>query len=422
MKRTAGPRGTVWMAVSFLAAATACGSSDGGSDSTESSGGSGGANGGCVAACLDTGASADDCAKVCAVGAGGSGGSGAAGGAAGAGNAAGAGATGAVGGSGGGPTVPAGRCSMAPPPGAQAPPPPQPYSGGTCPMLAPGKNSITSNGNAREFLLIMPEDYDPAVDQNLPVLFMWHWLQGSANSFLEKGEVQQAANDKRFIAVLPEKKGDVGFPVPLIPLDLVWPYDVAQTEARMEEEFGFFDDMLSCVAEQFSVNLSCVSSAGVSAGALWMGQLIWGRGDYLSSVLSLSGGTGGQWIKPYRPSLHKMPVLALWGGPTDVCGVIIQFEPMTKDLEANLTMDGHFLIECQHNCGHGVPPITPPPGLSRFDGLWSFAFDHPYWLSDGDSPYLTDGFPPGVPEWCAIGMNNAVPRTDPLCEEPGCPL
>ncbi len=425
------------LSLAALAAITACGGTSGENFGNDGAGGSAGADpAGCLERCFEAGGDVDACNLACEV-TGGSGGSGATSGAGGGGNTGnvggmagmgGTGNTGNVGGmsggggtGGGGPTGPVGKCSDPIPPGAQTPPPPKAYTGGSCPTLMPGTNTIMSQGNSREFILMVPEDLDPS-ETNLPIVFMWHWLQGSANSFVSKGEVQAAVNDNRFIAVLPEKKGDVGFPLPFIPLDLVWPYDTAQSAARQEEEFVFFDDMLACVNEQYSVNLSCVSSAGVSAGALWMGQLLWGRGEYLSSVLSLSGGVGGSFIKPYQPSPHKMPVFSLWGGPGDVCGVIIQFEPMTLELEQNLTNDGHFLVECQHNCGHGVPPFTPPPGLSKFHGMWQFAFDHPYWLADGDSPYLTDGLPEGVPDWCGIGMGSAVPRTDPLCEEEGCPL
>ena len=80
---------------------------------------------------------------------------------------------------------------------------------------------------------------------------------GSADSFLRKGEVQAAADSQRFIAVLPESKSDMIFR---------WPFNVGDSAAR-QEEFKFFDDMLSCVSEQFKANSNCVSSVGVSAQA-----------------------------------------------------------------------------------------------------------------------------------------------------------
>ena len=66
-----------------------------------------------------------------------------------------------------------------------------------------------------------------------------------------------------------------------------------------------------------------------------------------------------------------------------------------------------------------MPPIVPPMGISTFGPIWQFAFDHPYWLPSGTSPYQTTGLPLEYPDWCAIGANNAVIRTG-MCPPPGC--
>ena len=76
-----------------------------------------------------------------------------------------------------------------------------------------------------------------------------------------------------------------------------------------------------------------------------------------------------------------------------------------------LTDDGHFMVECIHNCGHSEPPFDAPNGFSKYKGMWDFILDHPYWVSDGDSIYQTEGVAPDMPEWCAIGAGNATPRT-----------
>jgi hypothetical protein len=58
------------------------------------------------------------------------------------------------------------------------------------------------------------------------------------------------------------------------------------------KNLAFFDDMLACVAEQFAIDENCVSSAGVSAGALFTAQLGSARGDQ---------GEGGP-RRPIRPA------------------------------------------------------------------------------------------------------------------------
>jgi predicted esterase len=298
-------------------------------------------------------------------------------------------------------------CDATPPAGAKVAPPPPTYAG-TCPTLVSGKNTITSSGVTRSFLLAIPAGVTPT--ERLPVVFMWHWLGGSADSFRSKGQVQAAVDSQRFLAILPESKGDIVWK---------WPFDQLQSAARMEEEFRFFDDMLACAAEQFNVNNNCVSSVGVSAGALFTSQLASGRSKTLASALVLSGGVEGV-AKPWTPAVHKLPVLVLWGGPMDNCLGLVNFETSSKALETALVKDGHFLVECQHNCGHAEPPLTAPMMLSKYAAFWEFVFAHPYWLGTGESPYKATGLPSTFPSWCSVGKGSATPRTGMCPDKPGC--
>ncbi len=126
-------------------------------------------------------------------------------------------------------------CNEDPPEGA-----PQanelPVYEGTCPMLipAPDENTILSSGHDRGFMLAVPSNLSP--DEKLPVIFMWHWLGGSARSFYTRGEVQAAVDSQRFLAVLPNHRGDLPFR---------WPFLVLDSQARMNEEYHFFEDMLA---------------------------------------------------------------------------------------------------------------------------------------------------------------------------------
>ena len=293
-----------------------------------------------------------------------------------------------------------GTCSDAPPPGATLAPDPPLYAG-QCPVLTPGTdfNPITSSGKDREFLLVVPDDLKP--DERLPLVFMWHWVGGDAMQFYAIAGAQQAVNENRFIAVIPQGIGS-------FPSDWRGWYslDPASDET---EEFQFFDDMLACVSEELPVNKNCVSTAGVSDGALWSSQLIGGRGQYLSSAIILSGGVqnvddsvDNALIRPYIPAPHPMPVVVLWGGAKDIC-VVLDFQPATKALEQALVSENHFIIECEHNCGHSVPPIPAPEGGTSLGILWKFVQDHPYWLPTDSSPYQKTGLPDGWPSWCAIG-------------------
>jgi predicted esterase len=288
-------------------------------------------------------------------------------------------------------------CSTEPPAGAALPPPLPTYEG-TCPALQAGRNIIESSGAERELVLVVPKDLQP--EEQVPVFFLWHWLGGSADDFVEVGDVQAAADVFRFVAVVPEAKGDLAFR---------WPYTLTDSDERRDEEFRFFDDMLACVAEQFEVNESCISTVGVSAGALFIAQLAQGRGEYLASFLSLSGGSGGDAIRPWSGSTHTMPAMVLWGGPEDSC--FLDFDVLSRDLGQQLDGDGHFVLECVHNCAHGQPPFEVADAMTDFEPLWMFALDHPYWLEDGGSPWLEGGsMPASMPAWCSMGVGTSEIR------------
>jgi predicted esterase len=298
-------------------------------------------------------------------------------------------------------TTPSGpiSCASAVPAGA-ARPLPLPVYAGTCPTLAAAP-ALTKLGD-REFMVFRPTTI--ATTEKLPVIFLWHWLGGAADKMGTIMEVQAATEKHRFIGVVPVSKSDALFR---------WPFEASQSQARVDEETQFFDDMLACVSAALPVNADCVSTAGVSAGALWSAQLAVERSQRISSFVSLSGGVGG-FVRDWETVPHRMPALVLWGGSDDTYPenfTVIDFEDASRDLEGALGKDGHFMVECIHNCGHAVPPFdAPPPGGLRFDMMWRFLLDHPYWLPAGQSPYAAGALPPSFPTWCSPGAGKATPR------------
>lgn len=286
-------------------------------------------------------------------------------------------------------------CDTKPPRGAPKPPPPPAYSGGMCPKLVIGRNTIKTATGDREFVLVGPKTIDPK--KPLPLTFMWAWLAGDADQFVTIGMLEALTEKYHFLAAVPDPGKDVSFN---------WPFHLLATDARRDQEFVLFDDILACVSEQFPVNAGCVSSVGVSAGALFTSLLIGGRGDYLASAIVLSGGVGGI-IKPWIVPEHKLPVFVLWGGATDQCFGILNFQATTATLETALMDGNHFVVECTHNCGHAVPPFDTG---SPVEPVIDFVLKHPYWLAPGESPYNESGLPDVYPDWCAIGVGNAVPR------------
>jgi len=301
-------------------------------------------------------------------------------------------------------------CHSDPPVGASLAPALPTYGGpGVCPTLETGDvfNVMETSTGPRRFYVVTPADYQAG--EKLPLMFMYHWLGGEPDDFYDRAEIQYAVDYYGFIALIPEgrtSEQDVPFR---------WPFSVADDEARMEEEYAFHDDMLACAHEQFGVDKECVSTMGVSAGALWSAMLASRHGEHLSSFISLSGGTGGEFVKSWQTAAHRMPAMVLWGGPSDVC-LGVDFEVESTNLEAELEADNHFLVECVHNCTHATPPFGgADPALPTYAPTWEFFLDHPYWLEDGQSPYpdyvaAMGGLPPAWPQWCSIGAGNAQIR------------
>jgi poly(3-hydroxybutyrate) depolymerase len=286
-------------------------------------------------------------------------------------------------------------CHEKPAPGSAMPPPPSPYAG-TCPKLEPASQilAFTDASAGRRFMVVRPKD--ERRDETLPIVFMWHWLSGAPETAKVAFEAQAAADALRFVAVIPESKDDTPWR---------WPFDILASDDRVEEEARFFDDMLSCVAQQIpNVALHCVSTMGLSAGALFSAQLVSRRSSILSSFVSLSGGIGGV-IRDLSPTpANPVPALVLWGGPTDQYKEVVDFDAGSKRLLAKLA--GHAVVECIHDCGHAIPPFET---ALKLEPAYRFAMDHPYGLSRGASPYA-EALPKEFPAWCAFGAGHAVPR------------
>jgi predicted esterase len=336
--------------------------------------------------------------------------------------------SGSASGGGGSSATAFGTCRDTPPAGAPQAPDPKPYTGGACPTLTTGSTTeatFTSSGVQRKFIVVVPDGLKPG--EKVPVIVLWHWLGGSAAQFYQIADGQNAANQGRFIAVFPDAIGGTALSPGSNPISKWRGWAAPNPQSMEDEEAAFFDDMLSCISAQFPVNKNCVSSAGVSDGALWTSQLIGLRSEYLSSAVVLSGGVAeagdvnASLIKPYIPAARPLPVLALWGGADDIC-IILKFQTAMKALETHLQSEGHFVVECEHNCGHSVPPVDVVPGQSLLAPFIDFIEHHPYWTTPGHSPYESSGLPAGMPSWCAIGIGNAVERTGACPSALGCPV
>jgi dienelactone hydrolase len=271
------------------------------------------------------------------------------------------------------------------PPPLPEPAAPPPYSGGTCPALVAGRNTIESGGLARGVEL-----YLPAAPVNAPVFFVWHGVGDTARNIAAFFQASSAARNDGVIVVAPHDLCASGHTALCNQLN-VWGYEGGQTRRR-EADLALFDDLLSCLSAQYDVDPRRVWSAGFSAGGLWTTYLALHRSQYLAAAAILSGGTGA-WV-PYVAPEHRLPLLLVWGGETDVYmqGVVKFFE-MMRALVGHAQEDGLFFVACDHGLGH-----TVPGGATTW--IYRFLFDHPW--NGESSPYLADGLPGAYPGYCAV--------------------
>ena len=79
--------------------------------------------------------------------------------------------------------------------------------------------------------------------------------------------------------------------------------------------------------------------------------LIIARSEQLAAALPFSGGL---YAHAYQSPTENIPVMMVWGGPSDTYGTF-SFDVASQDFSNGLQADGHFVVECEHTSGHTVP-------------------------------------------------------------------
>lgn len=259
-------------------------------------------------------------------------------------------------------------------PALEVAPEPFAYSGGTCPALVDGDNDgFLSAEKERSFILKLPENPEGA-----PVLFLWHWLGGSATQALRVFDYNRLPEDEGIIVVAPESCCDT----------FEWQF---MTPPEDNVDLVFFDDLLSCLDQQFQIDRDRVWATGMSAGGLWTTYLTIHRASWLVSTAIFSGGTDP--VIDYETPPSPIPVMLTWGGPTDLYAVL-SFEEASLAFEAQIEADGSFVVPCVHDGGHTIPSGGPEAGLE-------FLMDHP--RNAVPEPYA-DGLPSDFPDYCALAQ------------------
>ena len=247
-----------------------------------------------------------------------------------------------------------------------------------CPDLINGVNDITSAELDREFILNAP---DSTTGDPMPLVFIFHGLGGTAEGMRGYSGFDDVADE--FIRVYPQGARDGGEQV--FPVD--WNILAAQYD-NDNQDLVFFDDMLSCVSEQYNVDDQRIYITGMSAGGLMTTFLTVHRSDVIAASAPASGGYLQSW-----PSMldREMPVLVTWGGESDTA-VGTNFNDTNLALIEDLGAGDFVYATCNHNQGH-----TWPEGTTDSIWAWLSAFT----LDSMDNPFA-DGLTDAFPDYCTL--------------------
>lgn len=266
-------------------------------------------------------------------------------------------------------------CGTEPGPGAAEPADLAPLPEAGCPdMGASVDTEVTIAGNVRSFTLRVPQN----PKEGMGLLYAFHGL--TEPSFQPVQQIDQAFDMQRVAdtynvaIVIPEALEFDLFAFPV----LLW--SILDNEGTAED-LALFDGLRSCLADRHSdiVDLGRVYTWGHSGGGLWSSLLVMERSDVLAAAAISAGGVDveipliGE-VLPYQTPAKQTPTLIVDGGDGDLWPnellTLIDFAAISDNLESSLVADGHTVVHCRHEFGHG-----PGPGFPSW--YWDFTLE---WL------------------------------------------
>ena len=232
----------------------------------------------------------------------------------------------------------------------------------TCNSIGEGNTSITVNGVTRTFSTQLPDDTASPV----AILFLWHgWLQ-NPGQFADEVVYDVAGGQWRPF-------DPNGFPMPLVvvtPTDtkMIPPWGLDWDIVDGSKDFPFFEGMLHCLDEQFTVDANRIYSFGFSAGAVFTNILSAKYPHLFAATMSESGAwfnDEAQWSDVLVPIVQwQWPdfapadggnVLLTHGGDEDFA-TVISLESANQKALPFLHDNGRSVLECQHGFGHTLDP------------------------------------------------------------------
>jgi poly(3-hydroxybutyrate) depolymerase len=270
-----------------------------------------------------------------------------------------------------------------------------PISEGACPAMdSSGTSSFSSGGLERNVTILIPAE----PREEMPLVFFFHGLADPGSTpepgayFAEALDLQSVADEYGVIIALPDSR------TMEIATFSFYMWQVAEED---DLDLVLYDDLRSCLAGQWPIDLRSVHAMGFSGGALFTTVVMRERADTLASAVEFSGGSDivtpffENPLSRYATPAWALPVLLATGGETDVWPnqtlTVVDFVAATDALQEQLVADESYVVRCRHERGHTVTQQEYNLGID-----WVLA--HRY----GEvSPYLEAGLGDDT-SWCEI--------------------
>jgi predicted esterase len=230
-----------------------------------------------------------------------------------------------------------------------------------CNPIQNGTNSLTVNGLPRQYDVQFPHD-----TSNMAVLFAWHgWMQ---NPTTFSNAIVYDVPSAQWIPFDPN-----GFNMPLMvitPYDqhLIPPFGLDWDIVSGKMDFPYFEGILKCIDQQFTIDHTRVYSFGFSAGAVFSNLLTAAYPHLFAATISESGTWFNdqpewsdvdipiiQWKWPAFSPQDKGNVLLTHGGSGDYA-TVISLEDANQKAMPFLNANDRTVMECAHTFGHTLDP------------------------------------------------------------------
>lgn len=277
------------------------------------------------------------------------------------------------------------------PPAPSAPPPP-PVA---CTPINEGLSTVFVHGTPRLFYVQFPADRS-----RMALMFLWHGFLQIPTTFAGEAVYDPFHPDgARWRPFNPN-----AFPMPLMivtPFDtkMIPPWGLDWDIVQGGKDVEYFDAMMQCIHEQFSIDDDRIYSFGFSAGAVFSNLLAALRPHLFAATISESGAWFNdpvqvreilvqiiQWGWPAFNPADGGSILLTHGGPNDFA-TIVSLENCTQSALPTLYNAGRTVTECRHDFGHTLDPDLTE--AMYYEWMWS------HWRG---GPPRTD-LPPSFPVW-----------------------